>query len=440
MDYGAMTSLLGASALSVLAGWAIVRFAFVVWGIDPRGRSARSAGFAVIHAAAVAGIASFADLWGIAAGSVVAAVALCFVLFRSIPLRIRVGLASTAALIFFFLDGYAFPIAAERPLALLFLFPAIVLVQAAASVMRRRGVSPGVVVLQTLESMRRRSMVYLLLFLLLQCVIVLLFVWTVYDFGREDARPAAVGLVFASCLLGLAVLLLAVRAIALNKEETARATRDHYIEDIGRMYATIREQRQDFMRHAKTILSCVERDDLSELKRYTDTLVGEISQVNELLRIGHPAFAALIQAKTVVALNRNIDFQYEFSDLDNLDIGVKSIDLVKMVGNLIDNAFDEAAKYEREEDRWVEVGGWVDRRTLYVTVRNHGRPLDERQVELLFSPGFTTKRDGHSGLGLSIVKERIDYYKGTIRVESSEEEGILFKLSIPLGPVKAAVV
>ncbi|MNY49168.1 sensory histidine kinase DcuS [compost metagenome] len=108
------------------------------------------------------------------------------------------------------------------------------------------------------------------------------------------------------------------------------------------------------------------------------------------------------------------------------------MDLVKIIGNLIDNAFDEANNFPIEE-REVSVRGWRDGNDVKISVKNRVIP-EFKLVDntTLFSIGYSTKGDGeHQGLGLPVVKERVEYYRGTIEV-TVEEGFICFLLSIPM--------
>jgi sensor histidine kinase regulating citrate/malate metabolism len=167
-----------------------------------------------------------------------------------------------------------------------------------------------------------------------------------------------------------------------------------------------------------------------DLKRYTAELIGEVRQVNDIIKIGHPAIAAIVQSKLIAAMSNHINFRHEFSEFDNLTLGVKSVDIVIIIGNLVDNAFDEVMNLPPEQ-RWVELKGWRSDRNLYISVLNKGSVIREEDVEKIFESGYSTKQN-HSGIGLAIVKERVNHYKGTIVVKSDPDHGTEFIVSIPL--------
>ena len=225
---------------------------------------------------------------------------------------------------------------------------------------------------------------------------------------------------------------LVFRFITKSRETAVQTTQEMYIQNVDLMFATIRSQRHDFLNHVQTMYALLSKGKKEDQMRYMEELIEEINEVNDIIRIGQPAIAALIQSKIALAMRTKVSFTYEFSGLDGLSLGVKSVDLVKIIGNLIDNAFDEVNKFPIEE-REVWVHGWRESNHVLISVKNPVDPaFDIEDYTKMFSIGYSTKRDGeHQGLGLSVVKERVEYYRGTIEV-NVEDGFICFQLSIPM--------
>ncbi|NOU75650.1 GHKL domain-containing protein [Paenibacillus sp. LMG 31458] len=231
-----------------------------------------------------------------------------------------------------------------------------------------------------------------------------------------------------SCVL----IYLVFRFITKSRETAVQSTQEMYIQNVDLMFATIRSQRHDFLNHVQTMYALLSKGKKEDQMKYMKELIEEINEVNDIIRIGHPAIAALIQAKIALAMRTKIDFNYHFTGLEGLSLGVKSVDIVKIIGNLIDNAFDEVNKFPPDE-REVMVNGWSESNHLTISVTN---PVDpEFQLDdynKMFTIGYSTKGGGeHQGLGLSVVKERIEFYKGTIEV-SVADGCICFKISVPM--------
>lgn len=110
---------------------------------------------------------------------------------------------------------------------------------------------------------------------------------------------------------------------------------------------------------------------------------------------------------------------------------MKSIDIVRITGNLLDNAI-EAVSALPEEQKWVQIKGIAAEDHLYLSVRNPGPVLGEKVIRKWFEPGYTTKSSGtNSGLGLSIVRDKVEEYGGTLQARSNETEGTVFVVQIP---------
>ncbi len=93
--------------------------------------------------------------------------------------------------------------------------------------------------------------------------------------------------------------------------------------------------------------------------------------------------------------------------------------------NLILNAI-HALKDTPEKK--IELGSRLDDRgRVLVTVADNGPGIDESVKEKIFTPFFTTKKDG-SGIGLSLSREIMRLHKGRIAVQSAPGEHTVFSL------------
>jgi len=69
--------------------------------------------------------------------------------------------------------------------------------------------------------------------------------------------------------------------------------------------------------------------------------------------------------------------------------------------------------------------------TIQITISDTGKGIAQKDIEHIFDPFYTTK-EGGTGLGMSIVYGIINEHKGTIEVESKENEGTIFRIKLPL--------
>jgi len=75
---------------------------------------------------------------------------------------------------------------------------------------------------------------------------------------------------------------------------------------------------------------------------------------------------------------------------------------------------------------------------IEIKVSDSGKGIPQDHIPKLFDPFFSTRHE-RSGLGLFIVQKIVYHYKGTIRVESQENQGTVFIIRLPTaGSAKAS--
>lgn len=121
----------------------------------------------------------------------------------------------------------------------------------------------------------------------------------------------------------------------------------------------------------------------------------------------------------------------DFRNRDQLIYGKRN-QLKKAFFNLLKNAF-EAIPGEGE----ISVSHYVSDRHVIVTIEDTGVGIPQDKLSLLSTPFFTTKPHG-TGMGLTQVFSVIYQHGGDIRVESRENEGTRFAITIPLIRKKTA--
>ncbi len=131
----------------------------------------------------------------------------------------------------------------------------------------------------------------------------------VSDMDKLDAQLSSqfktLMIIFAGLtLLSIAILFVIIRLVSNSRDKAVKETSETYAEEVNRMFLNIRGQRHDFLNHVNVIHSFVELEKYEELHQYTKTLVEDIGGLNDLIRIGQPEIAAIIQAKMVTAMNK----------------------------------------------------------------------------------------------------------------------------------------
>jgi len=103
--------------------------------------------------------------------------------------------------------------------------------------------------------------------------------------------------------------------------------------------------------------------------------------------------------------------------------------LVRIITNLVKNAI-QAIPEEQEQKSIVVAVKRVDN-MVNIIVKDNGIGIESENMERIFEPKFTTKNSG-MGLGLGIIKNIIENYKGTITFETKPGKGTTFIVSLPI--------
>lgn len=99
--------------------------------------------------------------------------------------------------------------------------------------------------------------------------------------------------------------------------------------------------------------------------------------------------------------------------------------LVQVVFNLVLNAIDATAKGGSIE----VIANRVDDK-IEIAVRDNGSGIDPAHLDRVFSPYFTTKKQG-TGLGLFVTRRIVTAYGGTVEFESAIGVGTTFRVRLP---------
>lgn len=196
---------------------------------------------------------------------------------------------------------------------------------------------------------------------------------------------------------------------------------------------TLRAQAHEFTNRLHTIAGLVELGEFEEVARYVTRASQSLAELTSDVtsRVPDPALAALLIAKASLAAEQGIQLAVSpQSALPPVDEAL-STDLVTVIGNLVNNAFDAVGA-----GGWVEVELHTAGDDVVVVVRDSGAGIAPELVEEVFQHGYTTKAaaGGHQGLGLALIR-----LVCTRRGGSVEVAGSTFTARIPLTQTATAV-
>ena len=186
----------------------------------------------------------------------------------------------------------------------------------------------------------------------------------------------------------------------------------------------LRANVHEFKNSLYVILGLLEINAYDDAKKYI-LKIQKIQEntISKFSSIEDKYVRGLLISRESVAKERKIDFvltQESFLE-ENHGI-IDSNDIVTILGNLIENAF-EACSLCGDIKKRVEVSLYEDESVIEIQVRDNGRNIDEKIRNTLFLEGISSKGDGR-GTGLYLVKNRVEIYNGSIDIEEFDDEKI----------------
>jgi len=139
---------------------------------------------------------------------------------------------------------------------------------------------------------------------------------------------------------------------------------------------------------------------------------------------------AILLGKLGKASEKKINFEIvSDSFLKELPAHFKISNLIVILGNLIDNAFEAVSGLESPNVKFFATDIGSD---IIFEIADNGKGISDRDIPLLFTRGFTSKNGAEPrGFGLSNAEDAVVEMNGMIEVQSTPESGTVFTVYLP---------
>ena len=180
-------------------------------------------------------------------------------------------------------------------------------------------------------------------------------------------------------------------------------------------------------------------------------LISEVERINKivqgLLSFARPSdlntsdinIEQLINQTLLLVTNtlrkQNVEVEFEYFT-DNTTIQGDAEQLKQVFLNIILNAVEAMGKNPPERSRTliisIEKGTPINTHSRYLIIsfEDSGKGIEQKNIENVFNPFFTTKEEG-TGLGLAICYGIINRHEGEIEVKSVPDKGTCINIKLP---------
>ncbi len=175
-----------------------------------------------------------------------------------------------------------------------------------------------------------------------------------------------------------------------------------------------------------------------KMKDYSETLIQQIDTMSAVAS-AFSNFASMpaqqnetlnvVEAVELALDIFNEDYLVFEKESEEIIAEIDRTQLIRIITNLVKNAIQ--AIPDQQEIKSIIVRVEKKQKTVLITVKDNGIGIKEEDKTRIFEPKFTTKNSG-MGLGLSIIKNIIENYKGSITFETQYGHGTTFTVSLPI--------
>ena len=176
----------------------------------------------------------------------------------------------------------------------------------------------------------------------------------------------------------------------------------------------MRDIRHSMKNHFISILAYAEKGECERIIKFVNDVI-EDGKLNlpETANTGNIVIDSLVGYWQRIAENEGMEFWSEL--IIPIELPFKGADISLILGNLLENAVEAAAKAEGR--KYIRLSLKYDRKNLLITVENSykGKLLKRKGKELR-----TTKKDtANHGIGLSSVRRAAGKYHGTVYIDDT---------------------
>ena len=201
----------------------------------------------------------------------------------------------------------------------------------------------------------------------------------------------------------------ALNSLKLADEKAIYFTQCQLMQEVAEQVKAVRH---DMKIHLATLQNFASNSNTEEIKSYLVSLVNDIEKSEVYSDTGNIAFDSIINYKLRNAKNENIKLDLSVAVPPELDVEV--VDIVTIIGNLLDNALEAVTK---TSEKFIKLDIEFVKGGLFAKVENSFNSeikfSEEKQI-------ISLKTSQEHGYGLKNIKQSVEKYNGYMEITHTE--------------------
>lgn len=202
----------------------------------------------------------------------------------------------------------------------------------------------------------------------------------------------------------------------LNRQKELMELKEGFLQQMA-------AEQHDFAKHLRTIRALLlkeaeGKEGVSEAEAYVEELIASRSGQKGTVYTGDGVLSAVLQDKQREAEQKRISFSVLARDT-SARLPLSQIEMVELVGNLLDNAFEAVEGLEPDRRKVLFERGDQKGGVFFQTINS--LPEDSLGSEQMLRKGVSTKNGKLRGYGLSNIKRVAEEHGGRVEIQKNEE-------------------
>ncbi|QVK18187.1 Spo0B domain-containing protein [Mycoplasmatota bacterium] len=206
----------------------------------------------------------------------------------------------------------------------------------------------------------------------------------------------------------------------IDKNEINQIAKE--ITGVDQLIKTLRAKVHEFKNKLHVILGLIQLNEYEETKKYIIEMQGNDDDTSEKFKMIDDYYVkAMLISYELISREKHIFFNItEDSFLYQNHNLISSNDLITVIGNLIENAY-ESFNHNINQEKKVEISLKENEELIIIEVEDNGTPIPPKIRDQIFERGVSSKGENR-GTGLHLIKTRVELYNGKIHIETNKHQ------------------